>query len=325
MLPAPRFYDEATVKTLLDPVALIDAIEHTLIDYSTGRMINPLRTVAEVPAAPSAGEHPATGGLLFIKPVITPDHIVTKLITQMAGNAARGLPTLLASLTVLDRATGALLGVMEATWLTNLRTAAVSAVAVRKLTPQRPLVVALIGAGALARTHALALPLVRGISQMRIWSRSPANVSACAAEIADLQGMACTAIVCCESAQQAVTGADVVITVTLASEPVVLGAWLKPGALVCAVGAPRPTWRELDDAAMHAGDVIADSYDSARNEAGDVKLSGAPVVAEIGELLAGSKNLVPGRTVVFKALGLAAEDAAAAKLVLAAAQARSPR
>jgi thiomorpholine-carboxylate dehydrogenase len=112
-----------------------------------------------------------------------------------------------------------------------------------------------------------------------------------------------------------VRGADIVCTVTNAAEPVLQGAWLKPGAFVCAIGAPRPTWRELDDAAMR-NVVVADSRESALHESGDVILSKAPVYAEIGEILAGTKPPPPaGATIVFKALGQAVEDAVAARLV----------
>ena len=110
-------------------------------------------------------------------------------------------------------------------------------------------------------------------------------------------------------------GADIVCTVTTAREPVLKGAWLERGALVAAVGAPRPAWRELDDDAM-ANVVIADSYEAAAQESGDVILSGAKVSAELGEILAGTRPAPPaGSTIVFKSLGQAAVDAAAARVV----------
>lgn len=137
-------------------------------------------------------------------------------------------------------------------------------------------------------------------------SRPDQRVQRCAR---DVGGFACG------SAEQVVRGADIVCTVTHASEPVVRGEWLAPGALVAAVGAPRPGWRELDDAAMR-NLVIADSRHSAEHESGDVMLSGATVTAELGELLAGTKPLPPpGTTVIFKALGQAVEDAVAARIV----------
>jgi len=187
-----------------------------------------------------------------------------------------------------------------------LRTAAVSAVAVDRLTPPGPKGAALLGSGALARSHALALRAVRPVSELRIWSRSADNVRPCAKE---------TGGIAFGSPEEAVREADIVCTVTTASEPVLKGAWLKRGAFVAAVGAPRPTWRELDDEAMK-NVVIADSYAAAREESGDVILSGATVVAEIGEILAGTRPAPPaGTTIIFKSLGQAVEDAVAAWLV----------
>ena len=206
----------------------------------------------------------------------------------------------------MDPATGRTLATMDGTWITELRTAAVSAVAADAIVPPGPKVVAMLGSGALARTHAAALRAVRPISEIRVWSRDPANVARCAAEIG---------AVACASAEAAVRGAAIVCTVTNATEPVLRGAWLKPGAFVAAVGAPRPSWRELDDEAM-AHLLIADSRHSAEHEAGDVIDSGATVSAEIGEILAGTVPPPPhGTTVIFKALGQAVEDAVSARLV----------
>jgi ornithine cyclodeaminase/alanine dehydrogenase-like protein (mu-crystallin family) len=143
-----------------------------------------------------------------------------------------------------------------------------------------------------------------------VWSRSSSNVKRCADEIGGTP---------CASPEEAVQGADIVCTVTNAAEPVLQGAWLKPGAFVAAVGAVRPTWRELDDAAMR-NVVVADSREAAEKESGDVILSGAKVYAEIGELLSGAKpRPAPGATVIFKALGQAVADAVAARLVYRAA------
>jgi thiomorpholine-carboxylate dehydrogenase len=122
-----------------------------------------------------------------------------------------------------------------------------------------------------------------------------------------------------KSAEEAVRGADIVCTVTNASEPVLRGAWLKRGAFVGAIGAPRPTWRELDDAAMRNA-LVVDSREAACTESGDVILSGAKPSAEIGEILAGTRPPPPrGETMIFKALGQAVEDAVAARLVYDAA------
>ena len=291
-----QYLADEEVRRLLELEPLIAGMRQALIDLSAGRVVQPLRSVMELPSE----------GLLFMKPVQTGDVLATKLLTLMPKNAERGLPTLLATIVLMDAATGETLAVMDGTWITALRTAAVSAVAIDCLAAPGPKVVAMLGSGALARTHAQALRAVRPISEIRVWSRSPQNVSACASEIG---------AVAKKTAEEAVRGADIVCTVTNASEPVLKGAWLRPGALVAAVGAPRPTWRELDDEAMR-NVVIADSYEAAREESGDVILSGAKVSAEIGEILAGTRpRPAAGTTIIFKTLGQAVEDAVAARLV----------
>ena len=295
----PLLIDDAAVRRHLSLDALLPAIEQALIDLSAGRVVQPLRTVLELPGP---------GSLLFVKPALAGSALATKLITQVPDNAARGLPTMIATVLLLDPLTGRALAVMDATWLTELRTAAVSAVATRALRDQRPKRVAILGSGALARSHALALRAVVPVREIRVWSPTRANAERCAA---DIDGIASP------DAERAVRDADIVVTVTNASMPVLLGRWLKPGALVHAVGAPRPGWRELDDEAM-ANYLIADNRAAAETESGDVILSGAQVQCEIGEVLAGQVTVPPGVTVVFKALGQAVEDAVAAQLVYSA-------
>ena len=295
--------DDAAVRRLLRLETLIPAMRQALIDLSAGKVVHPLRSVMEM----QGGRN-----LLFLKPALTGGALATKLITLFSGNAEHGLPTLLATIVLMDPATGRTIAVMDATWITELRTAAVSAVAVDALTPPGAKVVAMLGSGALARTHAPAIRAVRPVSEIRVWSRNADNVRRCAAEVNGKPF---------ESAEEAVRGADIVCTVTTAAEPVLKGAWLKPGAFVAAIGAPRPTWRELDDEAMR-NVVVADSREAALNESGDVILSKAQVHAEIGEILAGSRPPpAPGATVIFKALGQAVEDAVAARLVYDAARA----
>jgi thiomorpholine-carboxylate dehydrogenase len=293
---------DGDVRRLLHLEPLIEAVRVAFVELSAGRVLQPLRMVMDIPAEQ---------GVLFVKPVLTRELLATKLITQIPGNAARGLPTMLATMVLMDPATGRTLAVMDATWLTALRTAAASAVAADCLASPGPKVVAMLGSGALARTHAAALRAVRPVSEIRVWSRNPDNVRSCAEEISGIGKI---------TAAEAVRGADIVCTVTNAREPVLKGAWLKPGAFVAAVGAPRPAWRELDDEAMR-NVLIADSREAATRESGDVILSGATVAAEIGEILAGTRpKPAAGSTIVFKALGQAVVDAAAARLVYEAAR-----
>ena len=292
----PLLLDNDAVRRHLSLGALLPAIEAALVELSAGRAVQPLRTVIELPGP---------GSLLFVKPALVGRVLATKLITQVPDNAARGLPTMIATLLLLDPLTGVPLAVMDATWLTELRTAAVSAVATRALRDGQPKRLAILGSGALARSHAQALRAVVPISDIRVWSPTRAHAERCAA---DIKGSASP------DAESAVTDADIVVTVTNASTAVLKGRWLKPGALVHAVGAPRPAWRELDDDAM-ANYVIADHRRAAETESGDVILSGARVQCEIGEVLAGKVQVPAGITVIFKALGQAVEDAVAARLV----------
>ncbi len=293
------FLDDAQVRRLLRIDALFDATRQALIALSAGRVIQPVRMAMDFPA-----------GVLFLKPALIDGALATKLITQCPGNAARGLPTMQATLVLFCAETGSTLAVMDGTWITALRTAVVSAIGADALTSHAPKVLALLGSGVLARSHVQAMRQVRRIDAVRVWSPNPRNAARCADEVGG---------VAAASAQEAVEGADIVCTVTTATEPVLKGAWLKPGAFVAAVGAPRPHWRELDDAVMQAY-VVVDSREAAQQEAGDVILSGARVRAEIGAILAGTEPPPPaGTTVVFKALGQAVEDAVAARLVYAAA------
>lgn len=309
------YLTEAQVGRLLSPQALLTAMRSALIALSEGQVIQPLRLVMPFESAAGSTLPGQTGitehGLLFAKPAQLGSALATKLITLVPQNAERGLPTLLATIILMDPQTGAAQAVIEGTTLTALRTAAVSAVAAEALTDPGPKVVAMLGSGVLARSHAQMLRRIRPISEIRIWSRSPDNVATCAKEVG---GTACA------SAQEACIGADIICTVSNASTPILKGAWLKSGAFIAAVGAPRPTWRELDDDAMRQSVVIADQREAAEKESGDVMLSGAKIYAEIGEIL--SKKIAPppaGSTIVFKSLGQAVEDAVAAKLVFDAA------
>jgi ornithine cyclodeaminase/alanine dehydrogenase-like protein (mu-crystallin family) len=292
--------DDATVRRLLRLEELLPAVRRALVDLSAGRVVQPLRLVMDIPAEQ---------GLLFLKPAFASNTLATKLVTLMPRNAERGLPTILATIVLTDPVTGRTVAVMDGTWITELRTAAASAVAADALTPPGPKVVAMLGSGALARSHALALRAIRPVRELRLWSRNPANVERCANDTGGTPF---------PSAEAAVRGADIICTVTNAMEPVLKGAWLKRGAFVAAVGAPRPTWRELDDEAMR-NVIVADSRHSALHESGDVILSKAEVYAELGEILAGTKPPPPtGATVIFKSLGQAVEDAVAAGLVFEA-------
>ncbi len=309
-----RFISESEVERLLEPRALIEGLRRAFVELSEGRAMQPLRSVMPFAPVVEKGLHESKNppGLLFLKPAQIGDALATKLITLVPDNAARGLPTLISTVLLMAPDSGEVLAIIEANALTALRTAAASAVAADALAAPGASVVTLLGSGVLARSHARMLREVRAVREIRVWSRNPENVARCAQ---DIDGVAMA------SAEQAVRGADIVCTVSNAAEPILMGRWLKPGAFVAAVGAPRPGWRELDDEAMRHP-VIADQRQAALTESGDVILSGASIHAEIGEILSGRIAPPPdSSTVIFKSLGLAIEDAVAARLVYEAARA----
>ena len=202
---------------------------------------------------------------------------------------------------------------MDGRLITELRTAAVSAVATKHLARPDAHVLAVLGTEVQARAHVRALRLVRRFDDVRVWGRSADRARELASEVG---GRA-------TSAEDAVRGADVVVTATGSAEPVLRGAWLSDGTHVNAVGAVGPKRRELDDNAMR-GAIIVDSRAAALEESGDILLAGASVYAELGEILAGVIPRPVARTTVFKSLGLAVEDLAAARLVYVAAVGHAP-
>lgn len=290
----PLFLDDAAVRANLDHNMLIPALRAALIDFSAGKITQPVRQILAQQGG-FLGVMPASGGSLGVK-----------LISLYPGNADKGLPTHMALIVLLRPETGEPLAVMEGEYITEMRTAAVSAVATDALAAPDARVLAILGSGAQARGHAEMLGRVRVFSEIRVWSRNPDHAAAFAAEIG------ATSL----PAEQAVRGADVVVTATGSATPVLEGAWLKPGAHVNAIGAYRPDRRELDDTAM-ANTVIVDSRAAAAKESGDIILSGAKIYAELGEILAGTKSAPVSETTVFKSLGMAVEDVVTADLVYA--------
>jgi thiomorpholine-carboxylate dehydrogenase len=203
-----------------------------------------------------------------------------------------------------DPQTGAPLAVMDGRVITEMRTAAVSAAATKLLAPKDAKVLAILGSGVQARSHVEALGFVRHFEETRVWSPNASHAEQFAKEIG-AKAM---------SAEDAIRDADVVVTVTSSKMPILQGKWLKPGCHVNAVGACRPDWRELDDDAMR-NVVFVDSREAAMKESGDVILSGAKIHAELGEAFAGKIKNRANETTIFKSLGMAVEDIAAALLV----------
>jgi ornithine cyclodeaminase/alanine dehydrogenase-like protein (mu-crystallin family) len=289
------FLNEDQVRAVLSYDDLIPAIRQALMDFSAGRVIQPLRSVISVTAH---------RGWFAVMPAVYGGMMGAKMVTFYPANVELKKHTHMAMIQLFRSDTGEPLAVMDGRSITEMRTAAVSAVAVDRLARRDAGVLGILGSGVQARSHVQALARVRKFEEIRVWSRSEENARKFAKEV----GARVT------SAEGAVTGADVVLTLTSSPVPVLQGRWLKEGALVCAVGAVTPDRRELDDEAMQ-GAVVVESREAAMREPGDILMAKATVTAEIGELLNGVSLDTKGRPVVFKSVGIAIEDIAAAKLV----------
>jgi len=293
----PVFLNEEEVRKHLRMADLIPAMEKALIDFSAGKVTQPVRSVININVA-------AATGFLGLMPALTPDGLGLKAVTFFPSNAERGIPTHMATIFLVDPETGTPLVIMDGRLITEMRTAAVSAAATKLLASGDAKILAILGSGVQAHSHFEALQLVRQFEEIRVWSPTRQHAQRFAEEIG------ATAM----SAEDAVRGADVIVTVTNSKTPVLKGSWLKPGCHVNAIGACRPDWRELDDDAM-SNVVFVDSREGALKESGDVILSGAKIYAELGEALARKVPSRANETTIFKSLGMAVEDIVAAMLV----------
>jgi thiomorpholine-carboxylate dehydrogenase len=294
------YISEHEVREVLTYDALIPAIRQALIDYSAGLVDQPARMILR--AGNSDG---FKNGWFAVMPVIAGDVMGVKTVTFYPGNAELGLPTHMAVIELLRRSTGEPLAVMDGRVITEMRTAAVSAVAMDALAPRGASSLGILGSGVQARSHIQALRIVRPeLKDIRIWSRTRAN----AERLAEESGARAVAV-------EEAAAADVVLTVTASPQPVLEGRCLAPHALVLAVGATGASLRELDDEAMRSSYVVAESRSCAERESGDVLLSGSTVQAEIGEILSGSMAAPMGKRIVFKSVGMAIEDLIGARLV----------
>ena len=291
----PIFLNEQQVHHHLRMADLISAMEKALIDFSAGKVTQPVRSVVKVDPP---------GGFLGLMPASTPEGLGLKAVTFYPSNAEHGIPTHMATIFLVDPETGTPLAIMDGRLITEMRTAAVSAAATKLLAAPESKILAILGTGVQARSHAEALRLVRNFEEIRVWSPTREHAQQFAKEIGAIA----------VSAEEAVRGADVVLTVTNSKTPVLKGSWLKSGCHVNAVGACRPDWRELDEEAM-ANIVFVDSREGALKESGDLILSGGNIYAELGEALADKIPSRSNETTIFKSLGMAVEDIAAAMLV----------
>lgn len=305
------YISEQEVRSVLTYEALIPAIRQALIDFSAGRVNQPPRMILR---AGNADGH--RNGWFAVMPVVAGEVMGVKTVTWYPGNDELGLHTHMAIVELLSRATGEPLAVMDGRLITEMRTAAVSAVAYAALAPAHfvsaPTSFGILGSGVQARAHILALKHVwPEMNEIRIWSRTPVN----AERLADEVGASSASI-------EEASAADVVLTATSAQSPVLQGRLLKSNALVLAVGATGASIREIDDEAMLSSFIVAESRSCVERESGDVLLSGARVHADLGEFLADPHvvEIPRDRRIISKSVGMAIEDITAARLVWEARQ-----
>jgi len=306
---------EQDVRRVLPMPDLIAAMEGAMAQFSAGAVRQPVRSVIEV------GEHRAFFGIMPAA-MSDPPAVGAKLVTVFERNHERGLPSHLATIVLLDHETGALRAVLDGRYITEARTAAVSAVSVKHLARPEAAVLAVIGSGVQARSHVEALRHVRDLAEVRTWSPNAAHRDAFAGDVRDRLGLNARAAA---TAADAVRGADLIVLATSSKTPVIDDADVAPGAHIAAVGACRPDQREMPTPLIKRARVFVDSRAAARHEAGDLLIplrEGAIAELhlnhELGDAVAGR---VPGRqhasqVTIFKSLGLAVEDMVAAHLAV---------
>jgi ornithine cyclodeaminase/alanine dehydrogenase-like protein (mu-crystallin family) len=306
------------VKRLLPMEDCIELMAGVLADLARGSVWQPLRFVVRPP------DEPSLMGLMPGHRSQPEPAYGLKVVCIFPGNPERGIDAHQGGVLLFDGETGAPRALLDASAVTEIRTAAVSGVATRLLAREDAKELAILGSGVQARSHLEAMAHARPFARARVWSRTPEHAQAFAAGASAPFPVEATA-----TAEEAVRGAEVVVTATSAREPIVQREWLAPGAHVNAVGSSIPTARELDAETVAAAALFADTRESMLNEGGDylfaVREAGIGpehIRAELGELLVGTRE---GRRsadelTVFKSLGVAVEDLAAAELVYARAR-----
>jgi alanine dehydrogenase len=291
------------VRARLSMPELIEAMQQALIEFSAGRVRQPVRTVL------GFGAEQALFGLMPSYVESLPA-LGAKLVTVCPLNAGRGLGTHQAVIVMLDPVTGVAEAFLDGRYITEVRTAAVSAVSARQLARKDARILGILGSGVQARSHLEALKLVRDFREVRAWSPDAGRLRQFAND---------TGASAMESAEAVVRGADVVVTVTSSATPVVESEWVSGGTHVIAVGSCVPSKRELDPELVKRARLVVDSREAALKEAGDVVMginegrwTASHIAAELGEL---PVRVNDEEITIFKSLGLAVEDLFAAHLV----------
>ncbi|HYW30404.1 MAG TPA: ornithine cyclodeaminase family protein [Gemmatimonas sp.] len=308
---------EADVRALLPMHECIEVMDEALRSLSRGDSAMPLRTVMRTRQTASG-----TNAFACMPAMVGRDagaSIGAKVISVVPGNLTTAYDSHIGVVLLFDAEFGRLVAIADASSITAIRTAAVSGLATRTLARADASTVALLGTGVLAMPHLEAMRCVRPVMRVQVWSRTPARADAFVQRARERTGLD---VVLAGSARDAVRGADVICTITSAGTPVLEGAWLEAGVHVNAVGASVPSARELDGAAVAAARLFADRRESTLAEAGDFLMArseglvtDAHVLGDLGDVLLGTiaGRQGAGDITLFKSLGLAVEDVAAAR------------
>ncbi|XP_074660464.1 ketimine reductase mu-crystallin-like [Tubulanus polymorphus] len=301
----PEYISEQRVRAALNPVhTLVDALEEAFRNFSKGKeggAIQPLRTRLEV------SDH---NGMLIAMPVysVNDQALAIKVLTLYSENKRRNLPTYQGVMLLFHADTGCLASIIDAISVTEIRTAAASAVATKCIYRGEPKILAIIGAGSQGKGHWNVFSQIYSFTEVRVYSRTRSSSEKLVSHIGSRGKV-------CESAEDAVKNADIIITATFSKQPLVFKDWVKPGAHINALGANSPDRQELDPVLVRDSVVYVDDRRAAIAGSGDIIHSKAEIYAEIGEVIDGRKEIKRDPITIFKSLGLAIEDAVTAKLV----------
>jgi alanine dehydrogenase len=305
---------EKEVQKLAEVEELIPVLERAHVQYSTGKAVMPVRLVVPLPQI--------EGRITSMPGFLNEDKALgMKVVTFFPNNLKQNLPQILATVMLFSADTGKMIAAMDGNYITAIRTACVSAMATKALANAESRVLAVLGAGVQARAHIRALTQIRKISEIRVYDIVEASARQLRESLQKEYGLKVNVL---QSAREAVIGADLLVTVTTAKEPIIKKDWLQPGMHINAVGSHRPDLREIDGATLASAKIVVDSREAIMAECGDILLAiqenaitAENIHAEIGEVLAGKKR---GRTgsdeiTLYKAVGIAIQDVATAHLV----------
>ena len=309
------FLSDADIAKLIDMDETIETVEEAFKEYAKGNVVLPTRSTIMIP------KH--NGSISFMPSYLTDiEAQATKIISIYPDNREKGLPTTVAWIVVNDPETGMVKAFMDATYLTAMRTGAISGVAAKYLAPEDAKTVAIFGAGVQGRTQTWAACTVRDIERVYVYDLYPEARKKFAEDMTEKLGIE---VLPAESGEEACKDADIVLTATTSPKPVLNRKWLKERVHVSAIGAFYPDWRELDTATVAEAKLVIDDMEGIRLEAGDILIpikEGAftwdHVHAELKDLVSGKKG---GRTsedtiTVFKSVGIAIQDSSVSNLVL---------